>query len=275
MLLIMNRINIDLSFFGGCMGNKAGITIVAGSGGKGGTGKSATLCNLAGVIANRGLSVCIADADTGNSSLGTNGTRAASNFGAQRQLMIEKGAEIPHIEVYAVSNEESIAEKIKAWRKVYDYVLIDPPGGVTKCLKTAIGLSDHILLPNMMNADEYVSLQEILNLISSIEEAAEAAGYPMQLDTRILPCRVPSNWRLDTDTFAGWYNAKRRSIAGLSGVKIPFSSNLAKTVSYGRTVSDKLKMQQWASPTKERAHFELLLAELAGERQPLVARTTS
>jgi cellulose biosynthesis protein BcsQ len=235
-----------------------GLIITLASGGKGGVSKSANAVNLASGFANRGLKVGLVDTDTGLKEQGNAGTRSASKWCAARDYMINQGEELPAISSYMLSPEEKIQKQLLELSQINDITILDTPGEATTALRSALPVSDVILLPVNCTRGEFLPLSEFFNLISDMEDLMEANGMDIKIDARILPSRIPANWRMDNSEFLEWYESTARRYASLSNVVIPFVKAIAESVGEGWGLHD--------AKHEKRAQFDLLMDEIMGKR---------
>jgi hypothetical protein len=91
-----------------------------------------------------------------------------------------------------------------------------------------------------------------------MEDLMEANGMDIKIDARILPSRIPANWRMDNSEFLEWYESTARRYASLSNVVIPFVKAIAESVGEGWGLHD--------AKHEKRAQFDLLMDEIMGKR---------
>ncbi|GGO83810.1 hypothetical protein GCM10011348_28510 [Marinobacterium nitratireducens] len=242
-----------------------GRIVVFASGSKGGVGKSATAANLCGALAFKGYSVALVDTDTGLRDQGNNGTRTASNWCAARNYLIEQEGQ-PYVEVtsYMLSPEEKIHSQLMELAKTNDYVVVDTPGSAHTALRSAILVADVIYLPMNCSRAEFMPLSSFFGLISEVEELLEMSGNARSIDARLLPIRIPANWRPDNTEFYQWFSENAAPYASLSSVKIPFIKVLCDSVGQGWSLHDV--------KDKKRASFDLLIDEINGTRGLMINR---
>jgi cellulose biosynthesis protein BcsQ len=241
-----------------------GLIITLASGGKGGVSKSANAVNLASGFANRGLKVGLVDTDTGLAEQGSAGTRSASKWCAARDFLINQGEALPPISSYMLSPEEKIQKQLLELAQINDVTILDTPGDATTALRSALPVSDVILLPINCTRGEFLPLTEFFNLISDMEDLMESSGMELTIDARILPSRIPGNWRMDNSEFMEWYTKTASRFASLSGVAIPFVKAIAESVGEGWGLHD-IKHDK-------RGEFDRLMDEIVGKRAVRCAR---
>lgn len=241
-----------------------GKTIVFASGGKGGVGKSGTAVNLCGALAQKGHRVALVDTDTGLKEQGNNGTRTASNWCAARNYLLENGSLSGEVISYMLSPEEKIHRQLRELAAVNDYVVVDTPGAANTALKSAISVADIVYLPINCTRVEFVPLQAFFSLLDDLEDLLAASGNEKLIDARILPSRIPGNWRLDNTEFKNWFEENAQQYVSLSGVNIPFIKAMAESVGEGWSLHD--------AKNSKRAVFDLLVDEINGERNVRVER---
>jgi chromosome partitioning protein len=123
---------------------------------KGGAGKTTAVLLLSTELARQGHRVTIIDADP------------------QRWIgrWHETGPTLPNINVISYVTQASIQTVISDSRPQTDYFIIDLPGASTPLLATAIGMSDHVLIPIQGCAMDAKGGAQVLELLQYLESKA-------------------------------------------------------------------------------------------------------
>lgn len=123
---------------------------------KGGAGKTTAVLLLATELARQGHRVTILDADP---------QRWISRWN-------ETGAPLENIKVMSYITQATIEASISSSRSATDYFIIDLPGAATPLLATAVGMSDHVLIPIQGCAMDAKGGAQVLELLQYLETKA-------------------------------------------------------------------------------------------------------
>ena len=123
---------------------------------KGGAGKTTAVLLLATELARQGHRVTILDADP---------QRWISRWH-------ETGDVLPNINVISYVTSASIHNVIANNRPNTDYFILDLPGASTPLLATAVGMSDHVLIPIQGCAMDAKGGAQVLELLKYLEDKA-------------------------------------------------------------------------------------------------------
>ena len=123
---------------------------------KGGAGKTTAVLLLSTEIARQGFRVTILDADP---------QRWISRWH-------ETGSAIENINVVSYVTQATIQSVLEAHRSRTDYFVIDLPGASSPLLATAVGMSDHVLIPIQGCAMDAKGGAQVLELLQYLEAKA-------------------------------------------------------------------------------------------------------
>lgn len=123
---------------------------------KGGAGKTTAVLLLSTELARQGHRITILDADP---------QRWISRWH-------ETGAPLPNINVVSYVTAANIHDMIAANRDRTDYFILDLPGASTPLLATAVGMSDHVLIPIQGCAMDAKGGAQVLELLKYLEDKA-------------------------------------------------------------------------------------------------------
>jgi chromosome partitioning protein len=124
---------------------------------KGGAGKTTALLLLATELIRRGRSVCVVDTDP---------QRWISRWFEGATSPQDRVALATYVTTYTL--QKTVEENAPK----YDYVLVDLPGSQSPLLATAIGLSNHILIPIQGSAMDAQGGAQVLEILSYLDERA-------------------------------------------------------------------------------------------------------
>ncbi|MGV3551041.1 AAA family ATPase [Rhizobium sp.] len=124
---------------------------------KGGAGKTTALLLLATELIRRGRSVCVVDTDP---------QRWISRWfeGASAQPA--------RVALATYVTAGTLQKTVEEHQSRYDYVLIDLPGSQSPLLATAIGLSNHILIPIQGSAMDAQGGAQVLEILAYLDQRA-------------------------------------------------------------------------------------------------------
>jgi len=258
------------------------MTIVVFGNKKGGVGKSMTALNLSGAIISRAIrqdldtskSVVIVDADTNETIV---------NYIRRREAFNEKykslhGQELPFIKVELRRPDDSLTRDLVALDNIYDYVIVDTGGYENKAFKSAVGVADAVYLPFQPAQVDIEQLIPTLFVIKGVEDNYRdiRGDDNFTIDARLLLTLVEHGSR-DLFSEAKEVCKQLLDFASISGVSIPKVKAVCKIQDSGLTLFDPQPNKdktKFSSPHVKRAAFDLLLAEIDGERPVEVKRNT-
>lgn len=123
---------------------------------KGGAGKTTAVLLLTTELVRRGYRVCVIDTDP------------------QRWISKWFDAAEPqdNLTVETFVSAPSLQRTVNDYRSVCDYVIVDLPGAQTPLLATAIGLSDHVLIPIQGSSMDAQGGAQVLDLLRYLDKKA-------------------------------------------------------------------------------------------------------
>ena len=124
---------------------------------KGGAGKTTALLLLATELIRRGRSVCVVDTDP---------QRWISRWFEGANSPQDRVALATYVTAY------TLQKTVEEHAPKYDYVLVDLPGAQSPLLATAIGLSNHILIPIQGSAMDAQGGAQVLEILSYLDQRA-------------------------------------------------------------------------------------------------------
>ena len=124
---------------------------------KGGAGKTTALLLLATELVRRGKRICVVDTDP---------QRWISRW--------FEGASSPRDQVALATyvTASTLQKTVEEHASKYDYVLVDLPGAQSPLLATAIGVSNHILIPIQGSAMDAQGGAQVLEILSYLDQRA-------------------------------------------------------------------------------------------------------
>jgi chromosome partitioning protein len=123
---------------------------------KGGAGKTTAVLLLATELARRGLRVCVIDTDP------------------QRWISRWRDAADYRVSFTVITyvTATNLQQHVLDSRKAFDHVIIDLPGAQSPLLATAIGLSDHVMIPVQGSTMDAQGGAQVLELLRYLYEKA-------------------------------------------------------------------------------------------------------
>ena len=123
---------------------------------KGGAGKTTAVLLLASEFARRGLKVCVIDTDP---------QRWLSKWreGADHRV---------DLSVITYVSASSLQQHVLDSRRKFDHVIIDLPGAQSPLLATAVGLSNHVLIPVQGSTMDAQGGAQVLELLRYLDDRA-------------------------------------------------------------------------------------------------------
>jgi chromosome partitioning protein len=138
---------------------------------KGGAGKTTVALVLAGELARQNKKVAVLDTDP---------QQWVSRWS-------KLSAEAVNLTIVSDIDEASIEQRVKTLKKKMDYVIIDLPGGLSPLLATAIGLSDHVIVPVQGCAMDAVGGAQVLEILRQL-----AAKCDIRIPHSVVLTRISS-----------------------------------------------------------------------------------
>jgi chromosome partitioning protein len=123
---------------------------------KGGAGKTTAVLLLASELSRRGLSVCVIDTDP---------QRWISKWRERADYRVD-------FSVITYVTASSLQQHVLDNRKRFDHVIIDLPGAQSPLLATAVGLSNHVLIPVQGSTMDAQGGAQVLELLRYLDDRA-------------------------------------------------------------------------------------------------------
>lgn len=221
---------------------------------KGGVWKSTTVMNLAGVIANRGKSVCIIDADTRETC--NNNVRRRNEYN-QTQESLNKPV-VPHIQCAIKLPEDRISRDLIELDKHWDYVLVDTGGYENNAFKSAAAVADIVYLPFFPCTDDMDNLTPTLKVLIETEDFIRNTNPEYTIDSRLIVTGSDHNSN-DLLVEALEYSRDLLPYTSISGTVIKRVKKVVTLKDDGLTLAD--------IKHPKRAMYEMLLDEIDGKRE--------
>lgn len=181
------------------------MSIVAISNLKGGVGKSTVAQNLAVCLAQKGLSICIADTDTEQ--------RTSSKWASLRST---DDLSVP---VFAI-NPDKVSQEILALKQNYEVVIIDGTPALTELTTRIIILSELVIVPILPGGGDLWALENFLERYKEAKVTKESYGGKVEL--AVLINRYNDRTTLD-----------REVVNAVAGLNIPvLNTKLTNRVAY-------------------------------------------
>ncbi|MDS7594473.1 ParA family protein [Agrobacterium tumefaciens] len=138
---------------------------------KGGAGKTTAVLLLASELARRGARVCVIDTDP---------QRWISRWREKADMRVDFS-----VITYVTAN--TLQQHVIDSRRAFDYVIIDLPGAQSPLLATAIGLSNHVLIPVQGSTMDAQGGAQVLELLRYLHEKANIRIDHSVVLTRVNP----------------------------------------------------------------------------------------
>ncbi len=138
---------------------------------KGGAGKTTAVLLLASELARRGSRVCVIDTDP---------QRWISRWREKADAKVE-------FSVITYVTATTLQQHVLDSRRAFDHVLIDLPGAQSPLLATAIGLSNHVLIPVQGSTMDAQGGAQVLELLRYLYEKANIRIEHSVVLTRVNP----------------------------------------------------------------------------------------
>lgn len=123
---------------------------------KGGAGKTTAVLLLASELARRGLRICVIDTDP------------------QRWLSKWREAAGHRVDLSVITyvSATSLQQHVLDNRRKFDHVIVDLPGAQSPLLATAVGLSNHVLIPVQGSTMDAQGGAQVLELLRYLDDRA-------------------------------------------------------------------------------------------------------
>lgn len=123
---------------------------------KGGAGKTTAVLLLASELARRGLRICVIDTDP------------------QRWLSKWREAADHRVDLSVITyvSATSLQQHVLDNRRKFDHVIVDLPGAQSPLLATAVGLSNHVLIPVQGSTMDAQGGAQVLELLRYLDDRA-------------------------------------------------------------------------------------------------------
>lgn len=211
---------------------------------KGGSGKSTIAVNLAVKLLESSSRVLVMDTDP---------QKSIESFTNIREDESKK-----NLKHFTLSNRTgNIAESLKQFIELYEYILIDTGGIDSQESRKAMLYADSIILPttpSQFDADVLCAMLETIMEIKDINEEVQIC---------ILMNKISTNVHLDRELSA--YREKVEQIRKKLGFKSDFhllESVLKERIAYKRAISEGLGISEY-SDSKAKGEFESFFSEFA------------
>ena len=213
---------------------------------KGGSGKSTIAVNLAIKFLELGGKVLIMDTDP---------QKSIESFTNIRENEANAGKKLKH---FTLSNRTgNIAESLKQFIELYEYIIIDTGGIDSQESRKAMLYADSIILPTTPSQFDVDVLYTMLQTITEIKDINE------EVQICILMNKISTNVFLDKELLD--YKKGVEQIQQELGLKDGFhllNNVLKERIAYKRAVSEGLGITEF-SDTKAKVEFEDFFTEFA------------
>lgn len=221
---------------------------------KGGVWKSTVAMNIAGVLANRGKSVCIVDSDTPRETCNNN-VRRRNEYNERQRA---KGKQtVPEIHCQIKRPEDRLNKHLEKLDEDFDYVLVDTGGYENNAFKSAVAVSDLIYLPFFPCTDDMDNLVPTLNVIIETEGFIRNAYPDQYIDARLIVTGSDHNSN-DLLVEALEFSRDLLPYTSISSAVIQRTKKVVTLKDNGLTLADVKH--------PKRSMFELLVDEINGDR---------
>lgn len=148
------------------------MTVITFANTKGGAGKTTAAVLFTSELLHRGYRVCILDADP------------------QRWLArwVEQMGGLPGLSVDSYITGATLQRTVAEKRKMFEYVVVDMPGIQSSLLASAVGFSNHVIVPIQGSHMDAQGGAQVLDLIRYLDRSAGISVPHSVLLSRVNPC---------------------------------------------------------------------------------------
>lgn len=148
------------------------MTVITFANTKGGAGKTTAAVLFTSELLHRGYRVCILDADP------------------QRWLArwVEQMGGLPGLSVDSYITTATLQRTVAEKRKMFEYVVVDMPGIQSSLLASAVGFSNHVIVPIQGSQMDAQGGAQVLDLIRYLDRSAGISVPHSVLLSRVNPC---------------------------------------------------------------------------------------
>ncbi|WP_287008602.1 division plane positioning ATPase MipZ [Alteromonas sp.] len=237
--------------------------IIVLGGKKGGTGKSNIAYLLAGAYQHQGVNVVLVDADENATCVNKAHRRNELFLQAEEdgdEALMQMTKSIP---VQSIPSSQNARIPLQECKKNYDVVIVDTGGFESVAFKSVVMVADKIIIPTQLSQDDIEQLDPLFEWLRTQESDMRLRFDDYEMDIRAVFSRV-NNYQASDKKEAREFLEEYADLISISAIAIKERSDVRKLSKSGLTYHDVKH--------KDRAQFELLIDELNGSREPLVAR---
>lgn len=234
--------------------------------GKGGTGKTSTVCALANLARMKGLKTLVIDCDTqGNTTFALGGDLTAQGLYSvltgkaqaahviqhtQQADIISAGLDMAEAES-RMKHIDILKDAIQPLRSQFDLILLDTPPGLTKVTRAALAASDSVLLPMLADSFSFMGLY----LMQQAIEDARHVTPDLQIAGILLVQYKPKQ------TLASDLRGDIDEMAQQMGTKV-FKTFIRDSVAVGKAQARQMSLFDYAQRSNPAADYAALYKEL-------------
>ena len=224
--------------------------------GKGGTGKTSTVCALANLARMKGLKTLVIDCDTqGNTTFALGGDLTAQGLYSVLTGKAQAAHVIQHTQqadIISAGLDMAEAEsRMKHIDILKDAILLDTPPGLTKVTRAALAASDSVLLPMLADSFSFMGLY----LMQQAIEDARHVTPDLQIAGILLVQYKPKQ------TLASDLRGDIDEMAQQMGTKV-FKTFIRDSVAVGKAQARQMSLFDYAPRSNPAADYAALYKEL-------------